>query len=134
MLINATDGLPAVLVDGVLHIMQAFAEHGPPAKRVADWTGRWWSLGGVTDLVPMGSRVFVALPQENNPLAAAAEIRVGRGDQGRIVNDGGFGNHGEAARLVRSRSNEVREVWFGGTRLLREPAAAREARKRYIHG
>jgi len=130
VLVNATDGLPAALVDGALKVMQAFAEHGPPAKRVADWNGRWWSLWGVNDLVPIGSKVFVTLPQELNPLLAAAELKVS-GDNGRIAKAGGFGSHGETARLVRARGREVQEVWIGGSKLQREPAAAREARKRY---
>jgi hypothetical protein len=111
--------------------MQAFAQHGPPAKRVADWSGRWWSLWGVNDLVPMGGKVFVTVPRENNPLEAAAEIKVS-GDNGRIVRAGGFGSHGETARLVRGRGGEVQEVWIGGSKLQREPAAVREARKRYV--
>ncbi len=131
VLINATDGLPGVLVDGALRILQAFAEHGAPAKRVADWSGRWWSLWGVNDLVPMGNKVFVTLPQETNPLLAAAEIKTS-GDQGRIVKAGGFGNHGETARLVRNRAGEVQEVWIGGGKLQREVASVREARKRYV--
>jgi hypothetical protein len=35
---------------------------------------------------------------------------------------------------VLNRANEVQEVWLGGTRLLREPAGAREVRKRYMGG
>jgi CubicO group peptidase (beta-lactamase class C family) len=130
LLINATDGLPAALVDGALRILQAFAEHGPPAKRLADWSGRWWSLWGVADLVPMGNKVFATFPQELNPLLAASVIKVS-GDNGRIVKAGGFGSHGESARLVRNRGAEPHEVWLGGSKLLREAAAAREARKRY---
>ena len=134
VLVNASDGLPAMLVNGALHIMQAFAEHGPPAKRVADWNGRWWSLWGVNDLVPMGRKVFVTVPLELNPLLAAAEITVSGTGTGRISKAGGFGSHGESARLVRNRAGEVNEVWIGGSRLLREPAAAREGRKRYMGG
>jgi len=47
------------------------------------------------------------------------------------VKAGGFGSHGESARLVRNRGAEPHEVWLGGSKLLREAAAAREARKRY---
>jgi CubicO group peptidase (beta-lactamase class C family) len=131
ILINATDGLPAALADGALRILQAFAEHGAPAKRLADWRGRWWSLWGVLDLLPMGNKVFVTLPQEFNPLLAASEIKAS-GDNGRIVKAGGFASHGETARLVRTRGREVQEVWVGGSKLQREAAAVREARKRYL--
>ena len=33
VLVHATDGAPALLADGALRILQAFADNGPPAKR-----------------------------------------------------------------------------------------------------
>jgi D-alanyl-D-alanine carboxypeptidase len=132
VLVHATDGLPALLVDGALRSFQAFAENGPPSKRVADWSGRWWSGWGVNDLVPMGGKVMVALPGQLNPFLDAAEITVTGPDAGRISKAGGFGSHGETARLVRNRAGEVSEIWLGGARLLRQAAAAKEARARYL--
>ena len=40
-----------------------------PTRRVRDWSGRWWGLGGATDLVAMGNRVVI-IPSEKHPLAA----------------------------------------------------------------
>ena len=132
MLVHATDGMPALLVDGVLRTIQAFAENGPPSKRVVDWNGSWWSGWGINDLVPMGGKVMVALPGQLNPFLDAAEITVTGPDTGRISKAGGFGSHGETARLVRNRAGAVTEIWLGGARLLRQAAAAKEARARYV--
>jgi len=76
--------------------------------------------------------VLVALPGQLNPFLDAAEITVTGPDTGRITKAGGFGNHGETARLVRNRAGEVAEVWLAGGRLLREAAAAKETRGRYL--
>ncbi len=132
VLVHATDGLPPLLVDGVFRVLQAFEENGPPAKRVAGWTGRWWSGWGVSDLVPIGGKVLVALPGQFNPFLDATEITVTGADTGRISRAGGFGAHGETARLVRNRAGQITEVWIAGGRLLGQAAAAKEARGRYL--
>jgi CubicO group peptidase (beta-lactamase class C family) len=62
ILTNAVDGFTALLFDGCVCTLQAFAKHGPPRKAIADWCGRWWSLWGASDLVPMGNTVFVGAP------------------------------------------------------------------------
>jgi CubicO group peptidase (beta-lactamase class C family) len=54
MLTNAADGWAHLWLDGLVHILQSFSRHGAPARKVKDWTGRWWSLWGAVDLVPMG--------------------------------------------------------------------------------
>ena len=131
VLTHAADALPAMLVDGALRTFQAFAENGPPAKRVADWRGRWWWGWGPSDLVPMGNKVLVALPGQLNPFLDAAEITVTGPDAGRITKSGGFGNYGETASLVRNRSGEVTEIRLAGARLLRQAALAKEMRARY---
>jgi hypothetical protein len=62
MLTNAVDGWAHLWLDGLVHILQSFSRHGAPARKVKDWTGRWWSLWGAVDLVPMGEKVLVAGP------------------------------------------------------------------------
>ena len=62
VLTNAIDGWAGPWLDGVIHILQGFARHGAPSREVKDWTGRWWSLWGAVDLVPMGDKVLVAVP------------------------------------------------------------------------
>ena len=134
VLTNATDGAPAALMDGVLHILHAFAKHGPAAKPLADWTGRWWFLWSAVDLVPMGERVVVAVPGQPNPFADASELSVTGPDTARISKAGGFGSHGETAQLVRNRQGKIVSVALAGAKLLSEAAAAKEVRARYASG
>ncbi len=134
VLTNAADGNPQMLLEGVVHILRAFAKHGPPTKAVADWTGRWWSLWDAIDLVPMGSQVLVAAPGQTNPFADVAELAVTEGDEAVIRKAGGFGSHGEAARLVRGRGGKVAAVVISGGRLVNEAAIGKELRARYGGG
>jgi CubicO group peptidase (beta-lactamase class C family) len=123
---NSIDGLAHFWVDGAIHILRAFSQHGAPTRRLRDWTGRWWSLWGAIDLVPTAAKVLVATPAYFNPFMDAAEIK-----NRRIVLAGGYASHGEPARLVRDRRGSVVEVWLGGTRYLRERRVAREMEQRY---
>ena len=131
ILTNAVDGAPTVLVDGCVRILQAFAKHGPPTKSVSAWCGRWWSVWGATDLVPMGSTILIGVPALANPLADAGELSIKQKDVAVISKASGFGSYGEPARLVRSRRGTVTDVWLAASRLRSERAMAREMRKRY---
>lgn len=133
VLTNAADGAPQMLLEGVVHILQGFARHGPPTSEVADWAGRWWSLGEAVDLVAMGGRVLAASPGQANPFADVPELEVTGPDTARIARAGGFASHGEAARLVRGRTGKVSAVMMGGAKLLEEAALAREVRARYAN-
>ena len=53
---NAIDGPAAIWVGGVAEILRRFAREGAPARRLADWTGRWWSIWRALDLVPIEQR------------------------------------------------------------------------------
>ncbi len=134
VLTNAADGNPALLLEGVVHILRAFQKHGAPDKAVAGWTGRWWSLWDAVDLVPMGSTVFVAVPGQANPFADVSELEVTGADAAVIRKSGGFGSHGEAARLVRGRGGKVASVVYAGGKLVDEAAIGKELRARYAAG
>lgn len=136
VLTNAADGPAHPWLDGALHIMQAFAKHGAPSRRTAHWRGRYWSLWGASDLVPVGDRVLVATPAWPNPMMDATQIepqgRQRNGiDQGLITLAGGFANHGETARIAQDARGRISEVWIGGTRLVSEARAAKELKARY---
>ena len=62
VLTNAIDGWAGPWVDGVIHMLSAFAQHGAPSRKVRDWAGRWWGLWGAIDLVPMGNKVLAFAP------------------------------------------------------------------------
>ena len=134
VLTNAADGNPALLLEGVVHILRAFQKHGAPGKAVAGWTGRWWSLWDAVDLVPMGNTVFVAAPGQANPFADVSELEVTGADTAVIRKSGGFGSHGEAARLVRGRGGKVASVVYAGGKLVDEAAIGKELRARYAAG
>ena len=120
VLTNSIDGLAHFWLDGAIHILRTFQRHGPPARRLTAWSGRWWTVWNAVDLVPVRGKVLVAMPALFNPFLDAAEIR-----RGRIALAGGFASHGEPARLGR------KELWLGGARYVRQTALARELAQRY---
>lgn len=130
VLTNAADGLSHTWLDGALHILRCAATRGTPSRAVAAWSGRWWSLWGAIDLVPVDGRVLVTNPALGNPMQDASEIEVSGTrhgvSQGRIVLAGGFMSHGEPARLVRDARGRAREFWLGGMRYLPEAKVAKE--------
>jgi CubicO group peptidase (beta-lactamase class C family) len=131
VLTNAADGWAHPWLDGVVHILQGFARHGAPTRKVKDWTGRWWSLWGVVDLVPMGEKVVVAVPATWTPFTNASELEISGKSEGRIALAGGYGSHGEPVRCVRKKSGEIAELWLAATRLVPEDELATEMAARY---
>ncbi len=136
ILTNAADGMAGVWVDGALQLLRTAAQHGAPTPRSAPWQGRWWSLWGASDLLPLGERVFVTNPGLSNPLLDAPQIEpalrsAGDMRQGRFVLAGGFASHGEQARLEHDARGRATALWLGGTRLQTEAQAAKELTRRY---
>jgi CubicO group peptidase (beta-lactamase class C family) len=131
VLTNAVDGLAHFWLDGAIHILRAFAQNGAPLRNVSGWAGRWWTLWGAIDLVPMGSKVMVASPASFNPFMDASELEVRSRNDGRIVVAGGYASHGEPVRLIRNSRGDILEVWLGGTGFLPEAKVAKEMESRY---
>ncbi len=129
--IHAADGEPQGMLESAARILQTFKRLGPASKRSADWSGRFWSPWGATDLVPFASRVLVAQPGMADPFADASELTLTGTDEARISAAGGYGSYGQAASLVRDRKGKVIEVIVAGGRLLTQSAAAKEAKERY---
>lgn len=128
---NSLDGWASIWTDAILHVLQAYARNGPPARRVRDWNGRWWTLWGAIDLLPMGNKVVTASPGFLNPLFDASELEITGRNTGRIAAATGYGSHGEPVRCVRGRSGRITEVWLGGSQLRPARQVAREMEKRY---
>jgi D-alanyl-D-alanine carboxypeptidase len=131
VLTNAIDGLAHPWFDGIHHILKAFRGGGAPASNLTDWTGRWWTLWGAIDLVPIGGKVVGAIPASFTPFTDASEIEVTGRDAGRIVRASGFNSVGEPARLVRDGNGVVHELWAGGAKLLPESSLRDEMSARY---
>ena len=130
VLTNAIDGWAHLWVEGITSILQAFAKNGAPSRRVKDWNGRFWTLWGAVDLVPMGDKVVWLAPGFINPIADAAEITVGSRTLGRITLANGYASFGEPVRCVRNKSGRITE-FSSATRFLPAPRVAREMEKRY---
>ena len=127
------------VVAGALHILRACELHGAPSRRTAPWSGRWWSLWGATDLLPMRDKVLVANPLLPNPVQDASEIEVTSPPRagvanGRVALAGGFANHGEPVRLVFDGRGRAKEFWLAGGKLLPEHRVVRELKAKYERG
>ena len=125
---NAIDGLAIQWMGGVLQILAKFAKHGAPSEAARDWGGRWWSIWGTTDLVPMGGKVLAANPALPMPFSDASEIAVSGPDDGTITVANGFGSHGEMVKRIRDSDGQVRGLRFGGGTLVPEDRVAAELR------
>jgi CubicO group peptidase (beta-lactamase class C family) len=134
VLTNAIDGWAGLWVDGSIHILQAYAQSGPPARKVKDWSGRWWTMWGAVDLLPMGNKVVVVGPGFLNPVLDAAEIEITGRNTGRIAVANGYGSHGEPVRCARMKSGKIAEIWLAATKLLPAAKVAREMEARYTRG
>ena len=132
VLTNAIDGLAGLWVDGSIHILQAYARNGAPDRKVQDWSGRWWTLWGALDLLPMGKKVVIANPAFVNPMIDAGEIDITDRHGGRIASANGYGSHGEPVRCVRARSGKITEVWLSASKLLPAAKVAHEMEARYV--
>jgi len=131
VLTNAIDGWAGLWVDGAMHILRAFSQHGAPSRKARDWTGRWWSVWGAVDLVPMGNKVLVVGPGFINPIGDAGELEITGRDQGRIAVADGYSSYGERVRRVRDRAGKVTEVWLAASKMLPEAKVAKEMQARY---
>lgn len=130
VLTNAADGLSGPWLDGALAILKRFKDEGAPDPKLADWSGRWWSVWGPNDLVPAGQKVLVAVPGLANPVAKATELTV-HGDAATISQAGAFASYGEPARLLRGADGKVTGVMLAGGRLIGEAELAAELTARY---
>jgi CubicO group peptidase (beta-lactamase class C family) len=131
ILSNSIDGAAPIWMDGAMQILRVFQSRGAPERRLRDWTGRWWTIWGASDLVPVGNRVLVANPQFNNPFMDAAEIEVGGRDAGRLAWAAGYSSHGEPVRRVRDKRGKVSDIWIAGAHLKPASVVAREIARRY---
>ncbi|MEO7641376.1 MAG: serine hydrolase domain-containing protein, partial [Ramlibacter sp.] len=129
---NAQDGMTWAWVDGIASILAAFQQHGAPGKREAQWSGRWWSLWGAVDLVPMGKTVCMVAPAMSPPFdPTTTECTVTGKDVGVIGKTSGYNSPGQGIRQVRGRTGKPTELWVGGTKLLPKEAMVKEALGKY---
>ena len=111
--------------------MQAFQRNGAPSRKVKDWHGRFWSLWGALDLVPMGNKVLAAGPGFTNPMTDASEVEIRSRTAGRFSLAAGFASHGEPVSCVRAKSGRITELKLGGSTFYPAAKVAREMEARY---
>ena len=131
VLTNAVDGMAHAWLDGALHILRRFQAAGHPTAAAADWSGRWWSVWGAQDLVPMGDKVLLAAPNQPDPFLNVPELALTGPDTARIAQAGAFASYGEPVRRVRGRAGRVTELRIAGSAALPEAALATELLARY---
>jgi CubicO group peptidase (beta-lactamase class C family) len=131
ILTNSADGWSGFWLDGAMHILRAYVARGAADRRVRDWTGRWWSIWGAIDLVPMGKLVIAANPHTFNPFMDATEIEVTGRDTGRISLAAGYASHGESVRRTRDKAGTVSDIWLAGANMKPEKTLAAETDRRY---
>ena len=128
---NAIDGPAASGSPASSHILRRFAREGAPARRLADWSGRWWSVWGALDLVPVGDKLLIANPALANPFEDAGEISLAGRDPGRVSLSSGFGSEGEEVRLIRDARGKPVKLRLGGGEGEREAKLTADMEKRY---
>jgi CubicO group peptidase (beta-lactamase class C family) len=131
ILTNSIDGGAPFWMDGAMQILRAFKTRGAPSRRLRDWGGRWWTLWGATDLIPIGNRVLAANPHFASPLMDATEIEVTGRDNGKIVSASGYGSHGELVHRSRNKRGAVTDIWIAGANIKSEKALTAEIARRY---
>ncbi|MBR0994502.1 beta-lactamase family protein [Bradyrhizobium japonicum] len=131
ILSNSIDGGAPFWMDGAMQILRVFKTRGAADRRLRDWSGRWWTIWGATDLVPAGNRVLVANPQFINPFMDAAEIEVTGRDTGKLAWAAGYSSHGEPVRRIRDTRGKVSDVWIAGANVKPASVVAREIARRY---
>jgi CubicO group peptidase (beta-lactamase class C family) len=131
VLTNAIDGWADPWLNGITNILQTFAKKGAPSRKVKDWHGRFWSLWGAVDLVPMGDKVLWVAPGFTSPMTDAGEIAISDRNHGRIALGDGYGSYGEEVRCVRNKSGRITEFLSSATRFLPAAKVACEMEARY---
>ena len=117
---NAIDGPANPWVEGIIAIMHQFSIRGAPTSKIAAWSGRWWTIWGAVDLVPMGEKVLLADPSAAKPFVDATELEISSPTEGRIALANGFGSHGERAALRLGADGKAERLFLGGTELMRD--------------
>jgi CubicO group peptidase (beta-lactamase class C family) len=133
MLSNTAGGLSPVWIDGVTHILKRFSVDGAPTPKTADWTGRWWSTWGATDVVPFADKVLLADPSLIKPFQHAPELAITGPDEARIVEAPSSASYGEPVRRIRNAAGEVVQMRIASGRAVPEAALAAELLGGYAH-
>jgi CubicO group peptidase (beta-lactamase class C family) len=117
-LTNASDGPAAELVNGMIAILDRAlrAAPAPEGHDLDRFTGRFWSVGGPSDVVRLGGDLLAASPELMAPLSPAVELAREGGDVLKMTEAPGFASPGELARYEFDGSGRVTRIrWAAAT-------------------
>jgi D-alanyl-D-alanine carboxypeptidase len=128
VLTNAVDGLAHPWLDGIMHILQAFARHGAPAARMRDWRGRLVEPVGRRRSRADGHREGAdRRPGLAIPFMDASELSLSARDRGRIALANGYAksrrNRAPRARPAPATLRKSGSVSPAPCRRVRSPGA-----------
>lgn len=112
-LTNAAGGPAAELTSGMAGIINRALEAEPLRVDAADldrFTGRYWAIGGATEIVRFGGQLLGLYPESPNPLEPTVELTVEGPDELRIAKAPGFASPGERVRFAFGPDGRVERV------------------------
>jgi CubicO group peptidase (beta-lactamase class C family) len=121
-LTNAADGPAAELTTGMAAIVNRAMEAGPPPAETDGvdldrFTGRFWSLGAVVDVVRFGGQLLGLSPELPNPVDPVVELTAEGPEQLRISKAPGFSSPGERVRYSFDGEGRVDRVRWAAAAL-----------------
>ncbi|SKC38747.1 serine hydrolase domain-containing protein [Krasilnikoviella flava] len=131
VLTNAIDGPADTIATGLFALVATALDAGAPTPEEAAAldrrTGRFASLWGLTDVVRLGSRLWLIDPRREDPLAGAACLDVD-GDVLRLPVHDGFGAPGEPVEVLTGDDGRPAAIVVGGLTSWRAEDYERERR------
>jgi CubicO group peptidase (beta-lactamase class C family) len=127
VLTNAADGPAAALCTAILRLIDRALDEDAKAEvhdaeSLQRFTGRFAFLGGLTDVVDLGGRLYALTPTLDNPAEVATGLDVVSDTELKVIDDGGFGGYGEKMRYTYAADGTVEKV-RGATGHTMVPAA-----------
>jgi CubicO group peptidase (beta-lactamase class C family) len=116
VLTNAIDGPALGLATGFLRLLELAGQGESSAPSPVDlsrFVGRFASLWGVYDVVPLGGRLYQLDPSQPDPAAAPVQLAVEDERTLRIERSGGYGSPGERLRYEFADDGRVLQVRGG---------------------
>jgi D-alanyl-D-alanine carboxypeptidase len=121
LLINSIDGPAQSWTNGIVAILDEFRKRAASEKPREEWCGRWHSILGTIDLVPIGERILINRPANSVPFEDASEIARESKNAGRVIKAPGFLHFGEPVVYHAPTGLAPERLTIGGHSFLREP-------------
>ena len=115
VLTNAADGPASKLCTAILRLIDRALDTDAKAKpreahALVPFEGRFASLGGLTDVVNLGGRLYVMSPTLENPAQVVSSLEVVSDTELKVIDEEGFGGYGEKMRYTFASDGSVEKV------------------------